>query len=466
MNKPVRVLILDDDESFRTVLRYNLTQAGYEVMGAEDGHEGLRLLERHPFSVLISDIKMPGMDGMEVLRHAREKRPDLIVIMVTAYGSIEMAVEAMRDGAHDYITKPLNRDELLLTLQRALERKHLEQENLRLREELGERFHVDRIVGDSAPMRQLLESVRKVAATDATVLLTGETGTGKELVARAIHYNSPRRDRPLVVVNCAAIPKDLLESELFGHVKGAFTGAARERDGTFAAADRGTLFLDEIGTLAYGLQAKLLRVLQDRQVTKVGGEKPFTVDVRIVAATNADLRSAVEEGTFREDLYYRLNVVPLEIPPLRERKEDIPSLAEHFLGELSPGKPLAAHPQVLKALTAYPWPGNVRELRNVIERMVIFQSGDTLLPETLPREILGSPSNAPGGGGNPIDLPPEGASLEEMEKAIVVRALEINGWNKSRTAKFLRVPRHILLYRMEKYGLKPDPGGDDSEHAE
>jgi DNA-binding NtrC family response regulator len=397
---------------------------------------------------------MPGMDGMEVLRRVRTQHPETVIIMITAHGSIEMAVEAMREGAYDYITKPLNRDALFMTLEKALQYQNLKEENLRLKEELGERFQVGRILGTSPAIKALVQKIERVAETDATVLITGETGAGKDLAARAIHYNSPRKDHALIEVNCAAIPKDLLESELFGHAKGAFTGASRDRKGKFQAANGGTLFLDEIGIMDTGLQAKLLGVLQDHQVTRVGEEKPVAIDVRILAATNTDLRAAVDTGRFREDLYYRLNVVPLHVPPLRDHREDIPLLTEHFTQVYAPGKNVEVQEDVLEAFEAYDWPGNVRELQNVIERMLIFQTEDTLGPESLPQEVVQSRLTIKVHGEGYIQLPQEGASLEALERQIVVRALEMNGWNQARAAKFLQVPRHILLYRMEKYSIK------------
>ena len=459
MKKTARILLIDDDESFRQILDFNLKKEGYEVVSAIDGKKGLKRLEAESFGVVITDMKMPGLDGMEVLRRVKTQHPETIVIMITAHGSIEMAVEAMREGAYDYITKPLNRDALFMTLEKAQQYQDLKEENLRLKEALGERFQVGRILGTSPAIKALVQQIERVAETDATVLITGETGAGKDLAARAIHYNSPRKDHSLVEVNCAAIPKDLLESELFGHAKGAFTGATRDRKGKFQAANRGTLFLDEIGIMDTGLQAKLLGVLQDHQVTRVGEEKPVGVDVRILAATNTDLRAAVDEGRFREDLYYRLNVVPLHVPPLRDHREDIPLLTEHFIRVYAPGKNVKLQEEVVEAFKAYNWPGNVRELQNVIERMLIFQTGDTLGPESLPQEVVQSRLTIKVHGEGYIQLPPDGASLEDLERQIVVKALEMNNWNQARAAKFLQVPRHILLYRMEKYSIHPPDKG-------
>jgi two-component system, NtrC family, response regulator len=453
MSDSKKILVVDDDDSFRKVLEYNLKQAGYDVVCARHGREGLDLLGREGFGVVITDMKMPEMDGLAFLREIKRHTPDTAVVIVTAYGSIEMAVEAMKEGAQDYITKPLNRSALLMTMERAFRYRRLREENLRLREELGVRFDTDRIIGVSRGIRDLVEKVKRVAIVNATVLITGETGTGKDLVARAIHHNSPRHEYPFVAVNCGAIPAELLESELFGHVKGAFTGATRDRVGRFQAADRGTLFLDEIGSMEISLQTKLLRVLQDQNVTRVGEEKAVRVDVRIVAATNADLRAAVEAGAFREDLYYRLNVVPLHAPPLREHLEDIPALVDHFLSVLAPGKGIKVHPEVLAAFKGYEWPGNVRELQNVIERMLIFRSGATLGAENLPLEISEAKGGKAIGEEALVQLPSEGVSLENLERSIIVKALQMNEWNQSRTAKFLRIPRHVLIYRIEKYKI-------------
>ena len=463
MTASARVLLIDDDESFRSILQYNLHKAGYQVVSAPNGREGLKCMEAETFAVVITDIKMPGMDGLEVLRRVKKESPETLVVMITAHGSIEMAVEAMRDGAYDYITKPLNRDALLMTLEKALQYRDLKEENQRLKEELGDRFHEDRIIGSSQVMKELLQQIRQVAQTDATVLITGETGTGKELVARAIHYTGLRKSHPLVALNCSAIPRDLLESELFGHVKGAFTGATRDRKGKFHSAHKGTLFLDEIGSMEMSLQAKLLRVLQDQQVPRVGEEKPVKVDVRVLAATNSELRAAVDAGRFREDLYYRLNVVPLTIPPLRDRTQDIPLLVEHFLINFAPGRKISVLPETMKAFQAYHWPGNVRELENVLERMLIFQNGDEMGPASLPREIVQDRLKVGISGEGHVRLPPEGVSLEALEKEIVIKALEMNNWNQVRAAKFLHVPRHILLYRMEKYHIKSPVSRDPAE---
>ncbi|HEX9022037.1 MAG TPA: sigma-54 dependent transcriptional regulator, partial [Nitrospirota bacterium] len=325
------ILLIDDDDSLRRVIEFSLTEAGHRVRTAASGEEGLRLLEKNGFDAIITDITMPGMNGMEVLASARERDPGLPVIMITAYGTIESAVEAMKQGAFDYITKPFNRDELRLTLEKALAFRRLERENVELRAEVTDRYRFGSIIGGGEKIRAVLDLAGRVAASDATVLITGERGTGKELLAKGIHFNSPRSQGPFVTVNCAAIPETLIESELFGHAKGAFTGAVRDKEGKFELADGGTILLDEIGDLRVELQAKMLRVLQERVVDRVGGEAPVPVDVRIIASTNRDLEQAIREGKFREDLYDRINVVALRMPPLRERRDDIPLLVGHFL---------------------------------------------------------------------------------------------------------------------------------------
>ncbi|MEK6744710.1 MAG: sigma-54 dependent transcriptional regulator, partial [Nitrospirota bacterium] len=339
MARKPHILLIDDDQSLRRVIEYSLIENGFAVRPAASGEEGLAFFQKEPFDVVITDITMPGMSGMEVLEKVRKADQGLPVIIITAYGTIESAVSAMKQGAFDYITKPFNRDELRITLDRALKMRRLEMENVRLRAEVIDRYRFDAIVGGSEKLREVIALAGRVAPSDATVLVTGESGTGKELLARGIHYSSGRSDGPFVAVNCAAIPENLLESELFGHMKGSFTGAVRDKEGKFELAEGGTLFLDEIGDLRIDLQAKILRALQERTVDRVGGEKPLELDVRVIAATNRDLERGVREGSFREDLYYRLSVVVLHMPPLRERKDDIPLLVGHFLKKFSPQGP-------------------------------------------------------------------------------------------------------------------------------
>ncbi len=449
--KRVKILVIDDDESLRRVLEYNLAQEGYAVLTAGSGEQGLELLRKEGADLVVTDVRMPGMDGLQVLEGVRKVDPNIQVIILTAFGTIEMAVEAMRAGAFHYISKPFNRDELRLTIRKALQLKALERENVALRQELKERTGLDAIIADSPPMRAILEMVQRVAPTETTVLILGESGTGKELIARAIHANSPRAAGPFVPVNCAAIPENLLESELFGHVKGAFTGAIRDRVGKFEAAEGGTIFLDEIGEMRPELQVKILRCLEERVVERVGDNKPIRVDVRVLAATNKDLSKALQTGEFREDLYYRLNVVPLAIPPLRERREDIRPLAQHFLKRLGAPPRLTITPEAFRALESYDWPGNVRELENALERAMIFHRGDVITLADLPETIRAPKVKE--AAALPVSLPEAGLSLEEVEKELILRALQKHDWNQSRAARYLGITRHTLLYRMEKHNI-------------
>ena len=418
------ILIIDDDTSLRRVLEYNLQEAGYAVATAASGEEGLRLFAEVAPSLVITDMKMSGMDGMQVLKGVKEQAPETLVIIITAFGSVDMAVEAMKQGAYDYITKPFNRDELRLTVAKALQFTGMAAENRRLKSELSDRSDFRTIVGSSREMERVFDIVRKVADTEAPVLITGESGTGKELVARSIHANSSRKNAPFVAINCAAIPRDLLESELFGHVKGAFTGAIKDKTGRFQLADGGTLFLDEVGELPVELQPKLLRALQEKTVDPVGGTKTFKIDVRVVAATNLNMEKALADGTFREDLYYRLSVIPIHLPPLRERRDDIPLLLRYFCGKhgavtVSFDKP------ALGALIAYGWPGNVRELENTVERLLIMRNADIITLDDLPDKIRSG--NGPSSTSTAvINLPAEGYSLEQLEREVVVAALERN----------------------------------------
>ncbi len=448
------ILIIDDDTSLRRVLEYNLQEAGYAVATAASGEEGLVQFDEISPALVITDMKMPGMDGMQVLKAVKARSPETLVIMITAFGTIDIAVEAMKSGAYDYITKPFNRDELRLTVAKALQFSGLAIENKRLKGELADRIDFRSLVGSSAAMEKVFGIVRKVADTEASVLITGESGTGKELVARSIHAGSERRNGPFVAINCAAIPRDLLESELFGHVKGAFTGAVKDKTGKFTLADSGTLFLDEVGELPLELQPKLLRALQERTIEPVGGTKELKLDVRVVAATNLDIEQAIAKGIFREDLFYRLAVIPIHLPPLRQRRDDIPLLLRHFCNKHCADK-VTFDKQSLAALTGYGWPGNVRELENLVERLLIMRNDDTITSEDLPDKIRNGNSAAGtlSGSGFSIDLPDEGYSLEQLEREVVIQALERNGWNQTAAARFLRIPRHTLIYRMEKYGI-------------
>ena len=450
MKKP-SILLIDDDPSLRRVIEYSLVESGYSVLPAASGEEGLVLFQKGPCDAVITDITMPGISGLEVLAKVRQADLNVPVIIITAYGTIESAVSAMKQGAFDYITKPFNRDELRITLERALKMRRLEKENVRLRAEVIDRYRFDGIVGDSERLREVIALAGRVAPSDATVLVTGESGTGKELLARGIHYNSSRAEGPFIAVNCAAIPEQLIESELFGHVKGAFTGAVRDREGKFEQADGGTLFLDEIGDLRVDLQAKILRALQERIIDRVGGMKQVDLDVRVIAATNKDLERAVREGAFREDLYYRLSVVILQMPPLRERKGDIPLLAEHFLKKFNSGSALRLAPDALALLASYGWPGNVRELENAMERASVLKKSDTITREDLPEKLGRTTARA---SEVLLNLPEGGLSLEELEKDLILKALEKHKGNQTRAAEYLRITRPTLIYRMEKYGLK------------
>ncbi|SHI23962.1 sigma-54-dependent transcriptional regulator [Desulfosporosinus lacus] len=449
-----RVLVADDEANMRWVLERALSKVGYDVETAEDGKIAIdRALEERPDLVLV-DLKMPKMDGLSVLRTLKEHYPDLMVVMMTAHGSTATAVEAMKAGAHDYLMKPFDIDELLITVAKAFEVESLREQVDYLKGEVQSSGW--QLVGNSEAMKAVKHLVERVALTPATVLIEGESGTGKELVAHAIHTLSPRVNGPFIRVNCAALTETLLESELFGHEKGAFTGAHARKTGRFELADGGTLFLDEIGELSFNVQAKLLRVLQERTFERVGGEKTIKVDVRIITATNRNLLKEAQEGRFREDLYYRLSVFPISIPPLRERREDIPYLADHFLKKLrSYGQTKTLNSEVLTQLMEYDWPGNVRELENVVERMVIISQGAVIEADGL--TVFSTPSKeekCP----EAFVLPPEGVSLEELEKSFLQQAMEQTGGNQSQAAKRLGLSRHAFLYRLEKYGIDPHWG--------
>jgi two-component system NtrC family response regulator len=454
-----KILVIDDDTSLRRVLEYNLQQEGYLVFAAASGEEGLRLFGETEPALVITDMKMSGMDGLQVLKAIKAKSPETLVIIITAFGTVDIAVEAMKAGAYDYITKPFNRDELKLIVAKALQFTGLASENRRLKSELSDRADFRTMVGSSPAMEKVFQVVAKVADSEASILITGESGTGKELVARSIHAQSGRRNAPFVAINCAAIPRDLLESELFGHVKGAFTGAIKDKTGKFQIADGGTIFLDEVGELPVELQPKLLRALQERVIAPVGGTKEHRLDVRVVAATNLDIEKAISDGTFREDLYYRLSVIPIHLPPLRERREDIPLLLRYFCAKHGADKVTFDKP-TLATLGSYAWPGNVRELENTVERLLIMRNSDTITLDDLPDKILGGRTSVPPTGPTGvINLPDEGYPLEQLEREVVVQALERNHWNQTAAAKFLRIPRHTLIYRMEKYEIvAPEKG--------
>ena len=451
--KPASILVVDDDPSLRRVVVYQLEQEGYRVAGAASGAEAVEAVRAGSVDLLITDVMMLGMDGLELVDRVRATAPDVVPIVITAHGDVATAVRAMQSGAFDFVEKPFTRERMLVSVAKALAYAGLRDENRRLRALVAGRADLGAIVGSSSSLRAFLDDLRLAADSDATVLLFGESGTGKELAARAIHEGSPRRAGPFVVVNGAAIPESLVESELFGHRKGSFTGATEDRKGKFEAAGGGTIFLDEIGDLPLPAQARLLRVLQEGEVDKVGATAPLRVDVRVVAATRVDLEARVREGTFREDLWYRLNVIPLRIPPLRERPGDVPLLVEHFLVKHAQrhGRPVPrVEPDALDRLERYDWPGNVRELENLLERLVVLGRSETIgaadLPEALRRD-------APRFGGARMDLPPGGIVLEDVERGLIEEALRRSGGNQSATARFLGISRQTLIYRMKKFGL-------------
>jgi len=444
-----KILVIDDDASLRRVIEYNLQEEGYEVLAASSGEEGLKLFREVLPGIVITDMKMSGIDGLTVLRSIKEISPETLVIIITAFGKVDVAVEAMKAGAFDYILKPFSRDALRLTVAKAVKFSGLTEENRRLKSELSDKADFRTIIGSSKKMEQVFEMIRKVADTEATVLITGESGTGKELVARAIHAGSSRRNAPFITINCAAIPRDLIESELFGHTKGAFTGAIKDKAGKFQLADGGTIFLDEVGELLPELQPKLLRVLQEKEVDPVGSSKAQKVDVRVVSATNLDIEKAVSEGHFREDLYYRLAVIEIHLPPLRQRRADIPLLIRYFSSKLGNDR-ITFDDNALDLLSKYSWPGNVRELQNTVERLMIMRNSDTISSAELPDKFRQSGMQKCA----IINIPDEGCSLEELEREIVIEALERNGWNQTAAARFLRIPRHVLIYRLEKFGIE------------
>ena len=440
-----RILIAEDDHGLRKVISYKLSKKGYDVIAVEDGQKALERIKYEDFDLLLSDNKMPGMTGLQLLAEVKKIKPELEVIIITAHGEINQAVEAMKLGALDYLPKPFEDEQLFIALEKAIKYEALQKENQTLKQKLENRPTYDYIPGLSKAFKELTDLVEKVAPTDATVLLNGESGTGKEIIARRIHQLSNRSNKTFLPINCAAIPKELLESELFGHTKGAFTGAIKDKKGSFELAEKGTLFLDEIGDLPYELQAKLLRALQERVIEPLGSEKKIEIDIRVISATNHDLKNLVAKGNFREDLFYRLNVIPINIPPLRERKEDIPLLARKFTQKFAPEHKISLDKELIKTLEKYNWPGNVRELENLIERMVVLRNSDSLTIADLPSEFSS-------GKRLTIDFESD-LSFDEIQKKLITDALEKTNQNRSKAAKLLKIPRHILVYRMKKYGL-------------
>ena len=460
-----RILAVDDERSMRELLSIVMRREGHEVLLAENGRAAIDLLEREQIDLMISDIKMPDMSGVDVLRAAKKIDRDIIGIMITAFASTETAVEALRMGAYDYVSKPFNVDELKLKVRDALEQRRLRRENILLKRTLQTTHQFSNIIGRSEPMLEVFKLIETIAPTNSTVLVTGESGTGKELVARAIHFNSLRRDQPFVAVNCGALTETLLESELFGHMRGAFTGADSNKKGLVEVADKGTIFLDEISEMTPLMQVKLLRVLQERKYRRVGGTDEMTADIRIIAATNRDLQARVREGAFREDLFYRINVIPVALPPLRQRREDIPLLAEHFLPRLSErmGKSIVGiSAEAADLLAAYDWPGNVRELENALERATALEPSPMILPASLPPHMAGQAADALGvaGGdnGDSADVLPEGGidleqHVKEIERDYIAQALKRAGGVKVKAAGLLGMSFRSLRYYTKKYKL-------------
>lgn len=453
--RKARILLVDDEVDLLRISSADLAEEGYTVSCAEDGIQALKKLEEGEYDILIADLVMPRMDGLELMNQVKKRYPDIDVIILTGHGTIESAVEAMKKGAHSYLLKPFNPDEVLIEIQKIEALQRLRLENRYLKDELLERYKFGKIIGRDEKMLEIYRVIKEVAAARSSVLIQGESGTGKELIAQAIHHNSPRSDRPFVHVNCAAMPEGLLESELFGHERGAFTGATARRKGRFELADGGTLFLDEIGDMSPGLQAKLLRVLQEGEFERVGGTQTIKVDVRLISATNKDLQEEVGKGDFREDLFYRINVIPIYVPPLRERKEDIPLLAVHFLERYRTemGKNISyITEEALEAMKAYPWPGNVRELENMIERAVVMSHRDQIDVEDLPENLRGEPAGTSSGSVG------EAATFKEakrrFEKQFLEEMLQRHRGNITRTAEAIGMPRRNLQMKMRMYNIE------------
>ena len=448
------ILFVDDEVALRTLMAERLRERGFEVVEAESGEKALDLIEQFAFDVVITDLRMPGIDGAHVIESAVGRYPGIIAIVITGYGTVKDAVDAIKRGASDFIAKPFQFDELMHVLQKALEQRRLRSENAYLRAQLEERYQFGGILGRSRPMQALFQLLETVARSNSTIIISGETGTGKEVVARAIHHNSPRRAHRFIALNCSAIPETLLEAELFGHVRGAFTGAVGTRQGRLEQAHKGTLFLDEVGTMSVSLQMKLLRVLQEREFERVGDNQTIKVDVRVIAATNSDLARMVAAGEFREDLYYRLNVIPIQLPPLRERRDDIPVLVTHFLTKFAPDTGMLVSQSAMRALMAYHWPGNVRQLENAIERAVALGTGRPEIDSAdLPSEIQSTPQAA---AAPFVEFPEEGLDLPtylaSIERDLIGRALDRTRGNRNRAAELLRIKRTTLVEKLKRIG--------------
>ena len=448
------LLFVDDESALRGLMAERLAERGFDVVESDTGEKAIEYLDQFAFDILITDLRLPGIDGTRVIEAAKQRYPGIVAIVITGYGTVRDAVEAMKRGASDYVTKPFQFDELVHVLDKALEQQRLASENAYLRSQLEQRYQFGGILGRSRPMQELFHLLETVASANSTILITGETGTGKEVVARAIHHNSPRKAHRFVALNCSAIPETLLEAELFGHVRGAFTGAVGARQGRFEQAHRGTLFLDEVGTMSTALQMKLLRALQEREFERVGDSQTIKVDVRVIAATNSNLANMVAEGSFREDLFYRLNVIPIHLPPLRDRRDDIPVLARHFLDKYSPSLQMQISQGAMRVLMAFSWPGNVRQLENAIERAVTLSSGrkEIDLPD-LPPEIQAVPeaTTAPF-----VEFPDDGldmpAYLSSIEKDLIQRSLQRTRGNRNKAAELLRIKRTTLVEKLKRLG--------------
>jgi DNA-binding NtrC family response regulator len=456
----MNILVVDDEEVLQDVLTFLIRKEGHNVLSALSGEEGLRVLEREEVDLVLLDLMLPGMHGMDVLREIRRRDPDQVVIVITAFSSIESAVQAMREGAFHYIPKPFKNEEVLLTIRRGLEQRRLASENRSLKEQLRQRFGFDNIIGKSKPMQQVYEMIRLAAPAKSNIMILGESGTGKELVAKAIHHHSRRADGPFITVNSGSMPADLLESNLFGHVRGAFTGAVASKKGLFELANGGSIFFDEIGNIPLDTQAKLLRVIQEREFMRLGGVETIKVDVRIIAATNADLETAVQQGVFREDLFYRLNVITINLPPLRKRSEDVPLLAQHFLQQYAQENEKLLReisPQAMELLLDYHWPGNVRELENAIERAVVLSTSEVLDVDLLPASVRAPESH---GAFLPPTLPSNGVSFKDAvsqyERQIIIRALQAAGGVQKRAAELLQVKPTTLHEMMKRLNISSE----------
>jgi len=450
------LLFVDDEADLRGPTAERLTDRGFEVVEAASGEQALELLDQFAFDLVVTDFRLPGMDGTQLIDAARQRYLSIVAIVITGYGTVRDAVEAIKKGASDFITKPFHFDELMHVIQKSMEQGRLRSENAYLRSQLEERYQFEGIIGRSRAMQPLFSMLETVARTTSTVLITGETGTGKEVIAKAIHHNSPRKTHKFVAINCGAIPETLLEAELFGHERGAFTGAVGMRQGRFEQASKGTIFLDEVGTMSLGLQTKLLRALQERAFERVGGNQTIKVDVRVIAATNSALQEMIKEGSFRADLYFRLNVIPITLPPLRDRREDIPLLVAHFLKKFAPDAPPQMSQSAMRSLMAYPWPGNVRQLENAIERAVTLSGGRTEIDVT---DLLPEMQDVPPPTATPyVDLPDEGmdlsAYLSSLERDLIKRALDRTRGNRNKASEVLHIKRTTLVEKMKRLGLE------------